>query len=107
MGNVKYLSLIGCDELERIVGLENVPHIHLEDCHKLADIDCLGRQQSHIIKACFKLEKLIEKDLSGKYDRLFEGINFLRIDDYTASCDSSVFKPLRRCSNKFLNCFDN
>ncbi len=80
LGKVQTLRLIMCSKIERLVSLENVPHIHLEKCHKLEDIDCLGKQQSLIIRYCSRLRQLMKEDLSGKYERLFERINFFRID---------------------------
>ncbi len=101
LGKVKHLALITCKKIERLIALENVANIHLEDCDWLEDIDCLGKQQSLIIIDCSRLQRLMNEDVSGKYGRLLQGINFLRIDDRSLSWHWS------RGSNKmFLENFD-
>ncbi len=99
LGKVQTLRLIMCSKIERLVGLENVPHIHLEKCHKLEDIDCLGKQKSLIIRYCSRLRQLIKQDLSGKYERLFERINFFRIDPQSPN----EMIPLLLTANKGLH----
>ncbi len=47
LGRVKSLYLSYCEKLKRLVGLENVPHIHLEVCKQLEDIDCLTTISHH------------------------------------------------------------
>ncbi len=101
LGKVKYLTLVTCKKIEKLIALDNVANIHLEDCDRLEDIDCLGKQQSLIIIDCSRIERLMKEDVSGKFDRLLQGIKFLRINVRSLSWQWS------RGSNKmFLENFD-
>lgn len=97
---VKRLTLVSCNKIRRLTGLENVPYIHVEGCHAVEDIDCLGKQQSLIILNCSTLQQLMKNDHSGRYERLFQGIIFLRIFDSKFSWSRSNFLPLRTFSSK-------
>ncbi len=81
LGKVKSLYLMECHKISKLVGLEDVPHVHLERCNELEDIDCLGKQEVLIISYCRKLHELMKEDRKiGKYDEMFDGIPFVRID---------------------------
>ncbi len=89
LGKVKSLCLVSCDKLHRLVGLKNVPHIHLEGCDELGDINCLRNQQCLIIINCRKLKKLMKEDIN-RYQRIFSGIPFVRINVKAFSVDKGV-----------------